>query len=298
VESDNKIIAVTGATGQQGGHVARALLAHGWRVRALTRDASKPAAQALAGAGAEVVPGDLDDPAQLEAAFAGAYGVFSVQNFWLPNVGYEGEIRQGKAVADAAQAAGVRHLVYSSVGAAHRGEGQKHFESKWLIEQHLHALDLPWTILRPVAFVDNNNWRRPQISNGVYPGMGLPAAKGFQTVAAEDIGAFTALIFENPQEFIGQTIEFAGDELTEAEMAEAFARVIGRPVQVQSAQMAGGRMAEPEMAAMYRFFNGEAYTADIAALRRRFPGLRTFEQYLRDTGWENMPVLPLPPDGR
>ncbi len=93
---NNKIIAVTGATGQQGGAVARKLLADGWKVRALTRDVNKPAAQALAEAGAELFAGDMDSRSDLEAAFQGVYGVFSVQNFWLPNVGFEGEIQQGK----------------------------------------------------------------------------------------------------------------------------------------------------------------------------------------------------------
>src|SRR5512145_1992688 len=170
---NDKIIAVTGATGQQGGAVARKLLADGWKVRALTRDANKPAAQELASLGAEVVPGDMENRAELAAAFKGAYGVFSVQNFWLPGVGFEGEIRQGKNVADAARAAGVQHLVYSSVGAAHRGMGQKHFESKWMIEQHIHALGIPHTILRPAAFFDNFNWERAFLLNGVFNAMGL-----------------------------------------------------------------------------------------------------------------------------
>src|SRR5262245_51877522 len=90
----NKIIAVTGATGQQGGVVARKLLAEGWKVRALTRDVDKPAAQELASLGAEIVAGDMEKQSELDVAFKGAYGVFSVQNFWLPGVGYEGEIRQ------------------------------------------------------------------------------------------------------------------------------------------------------------------------------------------------------------
>ncbi|HEX9333930.1 MAG TPA: NmrA family NAD(P)-binding protein, partial [Anaerolineales bacterium] len=131
---NNKMIAVTGATGQQGGAVARKLLADGWKVRALTRDVNKPAAQELASLGAELVAGDMENSAELDSAFKGAYGVFSVQNFWLPNVGFEGEIKQGKNVAEAAKAASIQHLVYSSVGAAHRGMGQKHFESKWIIE--------------------------------------------------------------------------------------------------------------------------------------------------------------------
>ena len=170
---NNKIIAVTGATGQQGGAVARKLLAEGWQVRALTRDINKPAAQELKTLGAEIVAGDMDSRAELDAAFKGVYGVFSVQNYWLPNVQYEGEIKQGKNVADAAKAAGVQHLVYSSVGSAHRGMGQKHFASKWIIEQYIHTLDIPYTILRPVAFMDNNNWRRAYILSGTYTGMGL-----------------------------------------------------------------------------------------------------------------------------
>src|SRR5512138_251487 len=204
---NNRIIAVTGATGQQGGAVARKLLADGWKVRALTRDVNKPAAQALAQAGAELVAGDMDSRDDLDAAFQGAYGVFSVQNFWLPNVGFEGEIRQGKNVADAAKAAGVQHLVYSSVGAAHRGMGQKHFESKWIIEQHIQALDIPYTILRPAAFMENYNWSRAYILSGTYTGMGLRPDKGVQNIAVEDVGAFVALAFANPKDFLGKTIE-------------------------------------------------------------------------------------------
>src|SRR5689334_10298253 len=105
IKMNDKVIAVTGATGQQGGVVARKLLVDGWKVRALTRDEEKPAAQELASLGAEIVPGDMEDRAELDAAFKGAYGVFSVQNYWLPNVQSEGEIKQGKNVADAAKAA-------------------------------------------------------------------------------------------------------------------------------------------------------------------------------------------------
>jgi uncharacterized protein YbjT (DUF2867 family) len=292
---NDKIIAVAGATGQQGGVVARKLLADGWKVRALTRDGNKPAAQELKALGAEVVPGDMENRAQLEAAFQGAYGVFSVQNFWLPNVGFEGEIRQGKNVADAAKAAGVQHLVYSSVGSAHRGMGQKHFDSKWEIEQYIHSLDIPFTILRPVAFMDNYNWSRAYILNGTLTGRGLRPEKGVQIIAVEDIGVFTALAFANPQEFLGKTIELAGDELTEPQTAEVFSRVIGRPVQLVAPTAGGGRYAsEEEMQAAFNFFNGQGYDADIPALRKWHPGLLTFEQYLRKNGWENAEPIPLP----
>ena len=291
---NDRIIAVTGATGQQGGAVARKLLTDGWKVRALTRDLDKPAAQELASLGGELVPGDMDNRAELDAAFEGAYGVFSVQNFWLPNVGFEGEIRQGKNVADAAKAAGVQHLVYSSVGSAHRGMGQKHFDSKWQIEQYIHSLGVPYTILRPVFFMDNHNWAHPYILNGMFTGMGLRPEKEIQSIAVEDIGVFVALAFANRDSYLGKTIELAGDALTESQIVETFTNVIGRPVTL--VQPSGGEgWADPEeQTAMFNFFNGEAYDADIPALRKLHPGLLTFEQYLRKNGWENAEPVPLP----
>jgi uncharacterized protein YbjT (DUF2867 family) len=294
---NNRIIAVTGATGQQGGKVAKRLLAHGWNVRALTRDVNKSAAQELAAQGAEIVSGDMDNLAELNAAFKGVYGVFSVQNFWLPTVGYDGEIRQGKAVADAARAAGVKHLVYSSVGAAHRGMGQKHFESKWIIEQYIQSLGVPYTILRPAAFMENYNWSRAYILNGVFQGFGLRTDKSLQIIATDDIGAFAELALAKPEEFIGKTIELAGDELTEPQIAAVFSQVIGRPVQVAAPQMPAGAVPTEEQIAMANFFNGVGYDADIPALRRIYPGLQTLEQYLRRNGWENAQPIPLPDQG-
>ena len=291
---DGKVIAVTGSTGQQGGAVARKLVSEGWKVRALTRDLEKPQAQELASLGAELVAGDMENRSKLDAAFDGAYGVFSVQNFWLPNVGFEGEIRQGKLVAEAARAAGVQHLVYSSVGAAHRGMGQKHFESKWIIEQYIQALEIPYTILRPAAFMENYNWSRAYILSGTFTGNGLRPDKKHQIVAVQDIAEFAALAFANPGQYLGKTIELAGDELTEPEIAETFSRVIGRPVQLVPPSGGWTNASEEEMRAAFNFFNGEAYTADIPALRRLHPGLVRFEEYLRKNGWENQQPIAVP----
>lgn len=296
---NDKIIAVTGAAGQQGGAVARKLLVEGWKVRALTRDANKLAAKELAGLGAEIVPGDMENRSELDAAFKGAHGVFSVQNFWLPTVGFEGEIRQGKNVADAAKAAGVQQLVYSSVGAAHRGAGQKHFESKWIIEQYIHTLGVPYTILRPSAFMENYNWSRAEILNGTYMGRGLRPEKGVQNIAIEDIAVFAALAFADPKQYLGKTLELSGDELTESQIADTFAKVIGRPVKLAKPTPGSGRRSDEEMKAMFVFFNGEAYDADIPALRKLHPGLLTLEQYLRKNGWENAePVATSQQSGR
>jgi uncharacterized protein YbjT (DUF2867 family) len=295
--SSHDMIVVTGATGQQGGAIARHLLAKGWQVRALTRDMNKPAAQALASAGAEIVHADNDDRASLERAMQGAYGVFSVQNFWLPNVGKEGEVRQGKHVADAAKAAGVKHFVYSSVGAAHRGMGQDHFATKYEIEQYIQALGLPHTILRPVAFMENCFWQRAAITNGTYTGWGLRPDKGLQLIAVDDIGVFVEMALANPAEYLGKTVEIAGDELTEPQITATLTQVIGRPVQLVQRSLPEGAQPTQEQMAMFQFFNGRGYDADIPALRKVYPGLRTFEQWLRETGWENAQPEPIPAAG-
>jgi uncharacterized protein YbjT (DUF2867 family) len=145
----DKVVLVTGATGNQGGATARHLLAAGWRVRALVRDDTTPAAAGLAAAGAELVRGDLDDQASIAAMAGGAYGVYSVQS------ANGNEIAQGKAVAAAAKAEGVQHLVYSSVGGV---ESQNRFYlehgwgicDKWQIETHIHDLGVP-ARTRPTA---------------------------------------------------------------------------------------------------------------------------------------------------
>lgn len=283
----NRIIAVTGATGQQGGAVARELLRRGWGVRALTRDAAKPAARALASAGAQLVSGDMDNPAELAAAFDGAYGVFSVQNFWLPGVGAEGEVRQGKNVAQAAKATGVAHLVYSSVGGADRAPGVSHFESKWEIEQYIRALDLPATILRPVAFMENYFWSRDQILGGEFVGFGLLPETKLQLIAVDDIAAFAALAFAEPETYIGRTLEIAGDDLTEVEIAADFSRALGRPVNKIVPQPAEGQAPDEEMQRMWAWFTYQGYQADIPALRQAHPGLIDFPTWLQRTGWSN-----------
>src|SRR6516225_8997753 len=135
MEKTNKTVLVTGATGRQGGAVIRHLLRNEWKLRALTRNPNAPPAQELTRQGVEVVQGDLDDPASLERAARGVYGVYSVQDFW--SVGAKREVDQGKNLAEAAKKAGVEHFVYSSVGGAERNSRIDHWESKWEIEKHI-----------------------------------------------------------------------------------------------------------------------------------------------------------------
>jgi uncharacterized protein YbjT (DUF2867 family) len=126
--------------------------------------------------------------------------------------------------------------------------------------------------------MENYNWQRPAITNGTYTGLGLRPEKTVQMVTVDDIGAFAALAFAHPEEYLGKTIELAGDEMTETQIAATFARVIGRPVHLVHPSSPEGAGAEPEMAALFRFFNGTGCDADIAALRKVYPGLHTLEQ--------------------
>jgi uncharacterized protein YbjT (DUF2867 family) len=277
---NDKIILVTGVTGRQGGAVARHLLDKGFRVRGLSREPGKPAAAALAGLGVEMVAGDMEDQAALDRAMAGVYGVFGVQGFW--GAGVAGEVRQGKTLGDAAAAAGVQHFVYNFVGGAERQTGIPHFESKWQIEEHLRTLGLPLTVFRPVFFMENLNRSRPQIFDGSLPGIGLPPGKPLQMIAVDDIGAFVAMAFADRAGFTGKAIEIAGDELTEPEMAATLSRVIRRPVQVQPP---AGQAGDDDRDRMQQWFRTAGYEANIPVLRRMYPDLCTFEDWLRRSGW-------------
>jgi uncharacterized protein YbjT (DUF2867 family) len=130
--------------------------------------------------------------------------------------------------------------------------------------------------------------------NGIFNAMGLRPEKERQMIAVDDIGVFVALAFAKPEEYLGKTIELAGDALTEPQIADTFARVIGRPVKLTRPTGGNSRRTDEEMEAMFNFFNGEGYDADITALRKLHPGLLTLEQYLRKNGWENAEPIPIP----
>ena len=285
--NSDKIVLITGATGRQGGAVVRHMLSKGWRLRALTRNCNSHSADRLAGQGVELALGDLDEPASIERAMTGVYGVYSVQDFWT--AGARREVQQGKNVADAAKKAGVEHFVYSSVGGAERNSGIDHWETKWEIEKHIRKLGLPATILRPVAFMENYYIEQVEIS--ILKGKlidPIRADKPYQTIATEDVGAFAALAFERAKEFMGLELEIAGSELTNPETAETFSRVLGKPVKFQQLPMPLVRVVlGKELYQMFRWFNQEGFRADIKELRRCYPELhlQTLEEWLRNEGW-------------
>ena len=283
--SAQQTILVAGATGQQGGAVARHLRDGGFAVRALTRDPDGEKARGLREAGVELARGDLTDRASLDAALEGAYGVFSMATPF--EKGMDAEVRQGKTLGDAAKAAGAQHYVYSSVGGADRDSKVPHFESKWQVEEHLRSLDLPLTIVRPVYFFENfGGWGlQPQESGEGYTlAMPLSPDTTLQSVAVDDIGAFVAKAFAAPAAWAGRELELAGDELPLAGYAAAIGRDLGAPVGYFQVPWEALKAQSEDIYLMYRFFEREGYQADIAALRAEYPGLHTFEQWLAEGG--------------
>ncbi len=280
----DKTILVTGATGNQGGAVARSLRARGWKVRALVRDPAKSTAQRLAKDNIELVQGDLFTTASLENALDGVYGVFSIQT--PAEHGPAGEIIQGKLLADAASKVHVQHFIYSSVGGAERASGIPHFESKWQVEKHIHALNLPTTIVRPVFFMDNfiNYFGTPikQEQKLILP---LHPQTRLQLIATEDIGNIVALAFEQPESFVGKSLEIAGDELTMTEIAESFSQVMQRTISYVELPVEQSIQRDAENALMMEWFNTDGYQAIVPALRALLPSLMNLETWLRKKGW-------------
>lgn len=285
MDRQNKTVVVFGATGRQGGAVARHLLSEGWRVRGVSRNPASPRSQALREMGIEMVQADMGDRPSLDRALEGAYGVFSVQNYWM--YGYGPEVRQGMNVADAAQAAGVQHLVYSSVGGADRQTGLEHFQSKWRIEQYIRELGLPATIVRPVFFMENLlGWVRHDPENNRWTlRMPMPPDRPLQMVAVTDIGGFVALAFDDVGRFRGEAFELAGDELSMAHAATLIGRHLGEPVEFVEMPMDEHRAHNAESAEMFEWFIRSGYQADIQALQQMYPPLLTFAEWLDRVGF-------------
>ncbi|KAI1827435.1 hypothetical protein F4861DRAFT_535998 [Xylaria intraflava] len=299
-----KVILVTGATGKQGGAVINALLNlknEDFAIVAVTRDALKPGARKLKAAHPQIklAQGDLDDvPALFREAQKVAekpiWGVYSVQVSMGKGVTAEGEIRQGKALIDESIKAGVHHFVYSSV---ERGGDEAswdnptpvpHFRTKHTIEHHLRDATAPgtpgekmgWTILRPVAFMEN-------LVPGFQTKVFLAAlrnrlgTKRLQWVATADIGVFAAKAFADPAHWDRRAVGLAGDELSFGEMSSAFETATGQPAPVTFWFLGSAlTFLVRELGLMIAWFATDGYRADIGARRADHSGLLTLGQWL------------------
>ncbi len=268
--SDRRLILVTGATGQQGGSVARRLLEGGFRVRGITRNIESDAAKELTGLGAEMVRAEFTDAGSLSAALTGVDAVFAMTTPF--EAGVDAETAHGVALVDAAAAEGVDHFVYSSVASADKATGVPHFDSKYRVEEHLAASDLRWSVIAPVYFMGNLFF--PDTLNGLKDGtyaIALPPDLPLPQIATEDIGAFAANVLANPERFAGKRIDIAGDELSSRESADVLAGILGKPISVVEVPIDGIRSFSEDFALMYEWFVSTGYVADIDGLRSSYP---------------------------
>lgn len=279
-------VLVTGATGQQGGAVVRALLSRGHRVKALTRKPDSNTARQLASAGADVVAGDLGDAASVVKAASDVDTMFLMGNSY--EVGTKEEPRQGIIAADAAKTAGVGHLIYSSVADANKRTGIPHFESKYLVEKHVAGLGIPYTISAPVAFMENivAPWSIGGLRQGTHA-FAMPPERVLQLVALADIGAFVATLAERREKVFGKRFDIAGDELSGGEQAKILSQAIGRPINYQEIPIAAARQQSEDAALMFEWFDRVGYDVDIAALHGDFQEVRwhSFADWAHEFDW-------------
>ncbi|HBU7546360.1 NmrA/HSCARG family protein [Klebsiella aerogenes] len=284
--NNSSLILVFGATGQQGGSVARALINKGWPVRVMVRNPSSPASLALRDAGAELLAGNFDDIEVMRGAMTGAYGVFSVQpSSPGGTVTDDDEVRYGKTIASLASECGVQHLVYSSGGAvSDRPTGVAHFDTKAEIERHIHTLPIVSTIVRPATFMELL----------VMPGFGLDEGQfhffmqpdgAMQVLAVEDIGKIVAAIYAQPERFKGKTFEIASDVVTGLQLQELFSAAAGRLI-TYSRFSDAVLTANPFLQKLTALADDGRLVghASLEEMRQLNPQLQSFESWLAGNG--------------
>jgi uncharacterized protein YbjT (DUF2867 family) len=311
-----KIIAVVGATGAQGGGLARSILADPageFAVRAITRDPSSDKARALAAAGAEVVAADLADLRAVTRAFEGAHGAYCVTFFWH-HMSPDKEREEARALADAAKAAGVRHVIWSTLEdtrkwvplddarmpTLHGNYKVPHFDVKGEADDFFRALGVPTTYLLTSFYWDNLIYfgMGPKAGADGRLYFGLPMGdKPLSGIAAEDIGRCAHGIFKRGQDMVGARVGIAGEHLTGAQMAAALTRALGREVLYQAMSFDAFRSlgfpGADDLGNMFQFkhdFNDYFCGARSLEFTRSVnPRLQTFAQWL-ETHAQQIPI--------
>jgi uncharacterized protein YbjT (DUF2867 family) len=305
--ADKKIIAVVGSTGVQGGGLVRAILADpsgGFAARAITRDPGKDKAQQLKSQGAEVVQADLDDVESLKKAFAGAHGVYGVTNFWEHFSG-EKEKAQAKNIAEAARAAGVKHVIWSTLEDTRKlmsSDDKRmpmlqekyrvpHFDAK--AEADAHFAGLPVTYLVTSFYWDNLymfGLAPKKGDDGAYSWTFPMGTSKLPGMAAEDIGKVAYGIFKAGEQYIGKRVGIAGESLSFQEMSQKLEKGLGispvkfNPVEADTFRGFGFPGADEygNMFQMYRDFEKEVNAArNIDEARKLNPALQNFDQWLQ-----------------
>jgi uncharacterized protein YbjT (DUF2867 family) len=284
-----KKLLITGATGKQGGYVVEALLSSSFQILALTRNTTSSTAQLLASSpNVTIIQGDSTSPDPIFEAHKDIYGVFC-----MTAMGKVAEEAQAKPLIDASIKNGVQHFVFTSVDRGGPGVSEKnpteipHFVTKHRIEEYLKektsvsGSKMQWTILRPVAFMDNLT---PDFMGKGFASMWAGIGeKPLQLISCRDIGIFAARAFANPEAYKGRAVALAGDELNLTQAKKVFKDTEGYDMPETYGFVGSGiKMASKEMGTMFSWFKTDGYGADIAELRKEEPKLQTFSQWLRE----------------
>ncbi|XP_029432317.1 nmrA-like family domain-containing protein 1 [Rhinatrema bivittatum] len=293
-----KLILVLGATGAQGGSVAKALLEDGtFAVRAMTRDPEKAAAKELKQQGAEVVKGDLDDKKSLVTAFTGISAAFVVTNFWEligktkdASLSKDKEIQQGKLVADIAKSLDLKHVVFSgleNVKKLTKGQVEvPHFDAKGEVEEYFRAIGVPMTSVRLSFyyqnFLSNLSSQKDPSGDGyalMYP-MGDVPMDGFSVC---DLGPVVVSVLKAPEQYIGKDIGLSAEKLTIEQYAAIMSKHIGKPlkdakISVEAYKKLGFPGAK-ELGAMFAYYQLRP-DRDVALTLKLNPKTQKFDEWL------------------
>jgi len=278
--AEPETILIGGATGRQGTAVVDELLARGYRVRGLTRKPDGKKALALKSRGVEVIQGDYADMDSLRAAMDGIDRMFFYSGF------SRNEVAEGQNVIAAAKSAGIEQLVYSS-GAAAAPENGLLGASKMLVEIALVESGVPYTVIRPVAFLENFDRQKARFANkGIIDSRDPDRVLHF--IAIDDIGFLVAEAFDDPDQWLNTAVNVAGDRMTVAEYVDTYSTVMGREIIYTQMPLEDYLATMPKpLRPLFRWYDEVGYEADVDALRARYPNLITLDAYLRATGWEN-----------
>lgn len=286
-----KTILVTGATGAQGGSVARHLLKSGrFHVKALTRNPDSENAKKLKGLGAEVVKGNMDDTSSLESAMQGCYGVFGVTNFWEH---FNGEFQHGKNIINAVWKSGVPHFVMSTLPGYDKLSGGTikvpHFDLKYSLQEYASAEKPDSIFFHPAYYYENFlSFFVPQKEDDGSYSFGFPQGDSkLAGYSVEDTGGVISEIFTAPEKYHGKVIPGVGDDLTGDEYASIMTSVLGKeikyhhiPNEVYSKLGFPGAEEMGNMFEVQRIYIPER-SQDLQFSRSIYPGMHSFEQWLQ-----------------
>jgi uncharacterized protein YbjT (DUF2867 family) len=276
--ANQRTILVTGATGQQGGSLARLLFQKKHKVYALTRNAQSSSAQDLRNRGANIVKGDLDDSDSLEHAIKDVESVFLMGTPFEDGTG--GEIRRGKLMTDIAKKNGIQHLVYSSVANADKNTGIPHFESKYKVEQYIKNLGIPHTIIGPTFFMEN--LLGPGLEQGQLA-LPLSPSTTLQQSALQNIAEFSALVLERRKPFLGKRIDIASDEVTGEQATNILSNMLGYKIRYVPVPLEQVYQGNEDLARMYEWYEKVGTGIDISALHQEYPEVKwlTFSDWAK-----------------